>query len=783
MTDRMPVRNQRTAPTFDPSQPRSLMRYFKDLEEWFSIMKVDDETKRKEYAVSYVPVAEEDIWSSLSSFADPTKSYDDFKKAVQEMYPTSNSDRKFTVNDLDLLITRVAREGINTIEDLSNYYRQYHAMSTFLIEKDRISKGEQSRGFKRGIPDTLWARIAARLQIVHPQHNPEDAYPLTDIYSAATFVLHGTVPASPFAAPVAQPAASPVAPAIKTEELSAMFETFAKTITMAMAPILTAVQTQQQQSSARAALPMMGRPPRGPGCLFCNEMGHMISMCPKVEEDMRNGRCRRSSDGRVVLPSGAFIPGSLPGETMRDRLNEWHRLNPGQTANINTATMMLGVASPSNATFSLTADDRIAALEKELILLRSINAQSSSRREVFDGVQVPRNTHSRTVAGNPNRTGPPGVRIADPPVTAVIPPIPASTSAPTPTPQSRTEPSPARETPVASTSIPVTPHHPFASARDANRLPHFSRDPTDDPRRLDKSKEPAYRNTAPIQDPKIAESVYTRTMKNQNITLSTEELYSISPEIRTKVREAITVKRNVPFPTAVMASIEEVEDEEAPVVHSQSQDDATPIDDDLPFSPAHFDADDPYEAFEKADSFVLEDPRETYIRSLAPGEEPEPMIVAKESHALRSIYALIDNREQIECVVDPGSQVISMSEDVCHALGLSYDPSLQITLQSANSTVDHSLGLCRNVPFSVGDITVYLQVHVIRDTAYDILLGRPFDVLTASVVKNYNNEDQTITIRCPNTNRMSTVPTLPRGLPRFRRRIGTKPIRILSRNH
>jgi hypothetical protein len=27
-----------------------------------------------------------------------------------------------------------------------------------------------------------------------------------------------------------------------------------------------------------------------------------------------------------------------------------------------------------------------------------------------------------------------------------------------------------------------------------------------------------------------------------------------------------------------------------------------------------------------------------------------------------------------------------------------------------------------------------MQVHIIRDPAYDILLGRPFDVLTKSVI-------------------------------------------------
>jgi hypothetical protein len=87
-------------------------------------------------------------------------------------------------------------------------------------------------------------------------------------------------------------------------------------------------------------------------------------------------------------------------------------------------------------------------------------------------------------------------------------------------------------------------------------------------------------------------------------------------------------------------------------------------------------------------------------------------------------------------------------------------------MQSANGDVDQSLGLARNVPAKIGDITLYLQIHVIKSPAYDILLGRPFDVLTESTVKNFANENQTITISDPNTGRIVTIPTIPRGLPR-----------------
>jgi len=104
-----------------------------------------------------------------------------------------------------------------------------------------------------------------------------------------------------------------------------------------------------------------------------------------------------------------------------------------------------------------------------------------------------------------------------------------------------------------------------------------------------------------------------------------------------------------------------------------------------------------------------------------------------------------------------------MSRDICHELGLAHDPSIILQMESANGGLDLSLGLARNVPFQIGSLTMYLQVHVISSPAYDVLLGRPFDVLTESVVRNFANEDQTITLHDPNTGRRVTVPTVPRS--------------------
>jgi hypothetical protein len=169
------------------------------------------------------------------------------------------------------------------------------------------------------------------------------------------------------------------------------------------------------------------------------------------------------------------------------------------------------------------------------------------------------------------------------------------------------------------------------------------------------------------------------------------------------------------------------------------------------------------------DAAIAGDPYDEYYRTLPAGQAPDrsKLVVAKESYALRAVVPVINNHLKVESILDPGCQIIAMSEDVCHELALAYDPSIVLHMESANGSVDPSLGLARNVPFLVGSITVYLQVHVIRSPAYDILLGRPFDVLTESIVRNFKNEDQTITLHDPNSGQVATIPTISRGPPRI----------------
>jgi hypothetical protein len=62
-------------------------------------------------------------------------------------------------------------------------------------------------------------------------------------------------------------------------------------------------------------------------------------------------------------------------------------------------------------------------------------------------------------------------------------------------------------------------------------------------------------------------------------------------------------------------------------------------------------------------SVTISDPVETYYRSLLPGFNPveEALTIALESSAIQSIMAFVDNCYRVECILDPGCQVITMS--------------------------------------------------------------------------------------------------------------------------
>ena len=163
-------------------------------------------------------------------------------------------------------------------------------------------------------------------------------------------------------------------------------------------------------------------------------------------------------------------------------------------------------------------------------------------------------------------------------------------------------------------------------------------------------------------------------------------------------------------------------------------------------------------------TIVIDDPYEVYLCTMLDDCSFDFLTITKESSALCTILPLFNHNKYVESIIDPGSQVITMSEAACHVLALIYDPCIKLCMQSANGEVNETLGLTWNVPMLVGVIMLYIQIHIVCNLAYDVLLGRPFDIVSESIVHNHSNKEQTITIHDLNTGETTAVPTFTHGM-------------------
>jgi hypothetical protein len=195
-----------------------------------------------------------------------------------------------------------------------------------LLTKNRISKAEQSQAFTRGFQPDRWHRISCRLEIKLPNHDPDDFYPLFEINEAAKHVLHGTSqnsflqPSVTSTAPPTQPAS----PYIKVEDLSTLFEQMAQSFLKVLAPQKSTTNHASSSTNTQATTTLDPL-----SCGFCGKSGHFIAQCLICVDYITNEKCKSNPEGNIVLPNGQYTPRSIPGQLIKDRIDEWHKHNPG----------------------------------------------------------------------------------------------------------------------------------------------------------------------------------------------------------------------------------------------------------------------------------------------------------------------------------------------------------------------------------------------------------------------------------------------------------------------
>src|SRR5277367_4950737 len=273
--------------------------------------------------------------------------------------------------------------------------------------------------------------------------------------------------------------------------------------------------------------------------------------------------------------------------------------------------------------------------------------------------------------------------------------------------------------------------------------------------------EPGYKNRAPLQLEGRARDLILEALK-MPINLTTEDVLNVSEQARQDLKKLLTKKRLEKKAVSFVQEPETVTDEERSEKEAELFKDSGQINaSQLPEVMDEISTEE-RDGIPKG-SLIVSDPVVQYLNTMAPGEKPKTVIVASESQGLRAVYPLINHVGEVESLLDGGSQIVSMAKEVAVDLEIPWDPDITVQMQSANRSLEQTLGLAKNVPFLFGHITVYLQIHIMEKPAYKVLLGRPFDTITESVVKNARDGGQSLTLTDPNTGERCVMHTHERG--------------------
>ena len=268
-----------------------------------------------------------------------------------------------------------------------------------------------------------------------------------------------------------------------------------------------------------------------------------------VEEYIKAGKCRRNIEGKIVLSTGAWIPQDILGNNFKERINEWHNCNPNQ---LTTATLLNAIIRPTTApapmpmvtigkpvttSYQLSVTDCIAALEAKLFTLKAQKPAFAStpctRAQKARAAEMRDKEDKAAVTAAQNQKEPRIVEITE-----------DENETPTPAAKS-TAPTSAAPTKIILTLQPMittmtrAPEHPYKIAKDIACIPPTARNIGAIEKGAPKKTEPAYKTLPPVYNAAVAAKVYKRSMETP-VTLTQEELLSLSPEICSLVRDITT---------------------------------------------------------------------------------------------------------------------------------------------------------------------------------------------------------------------------------------------------
>lgn len=146
-------------------------------------------------------------------------------------------------------------------------------------------------------------------------------------------------------------------------------------------------------------------------------------------------------------------------------------------------------------------------------------------------------------------------------------------------------------------------------------------------------------------------------------------------------------------------------------------------------------------------------------------EREEPEIQRLSTMPLTYVAVEVAEQVRLEGILDSGSQIVALRKEIAEVLRLPIEKDGSITMETANQGREATEGVISDCPIDFGGVTVRVPVQVVKNAAFDILLGRPFTCALRAKTEDFPNGDQKVEITEPGSGRRITV--TPRQQGRF----------------
>ena len=183
---KMPKPSEKNAPSFDPSKPEELSRFFEHIEDWFSDENISDDDDKKQRIVRYLDQDSEVQWKALPKFTAGT--FQVFKDKVMAVYPQVEKVTKGFVSALKRKIKQVGSVAVDERDDLGLLIR---IMTAEIVKLEKITPpihtnrelvdlflGRLTTDFASIVMQKLMMHyvVQAIAAVMQRARNPEDMY-------------------------------------------------------------------------------------------------------------------------------------------------------------------------------------------------------------------------------------------------------------------------------------------------------------------------------------------------------------------------------------------------------------------------------------------------------------------------------------------------------------------------------------------------------------------------------------------------------------------------------